>query len=197
MVPSGYWTKAKIATFQLHLGDVTEVSKRLSAAGMQVNPDRCYFFQTTVAYLGFYITREGIKPQQEKIQGILNMKQPKMQKNVRYFVGMVNFYRDLYPKWAETLVPLTDLCGHKRNFFWTEVHEKAFQQMKHIMSQDTLLTNPQFDQPFVVHTNASDKQIGGVVMQNNKPLGFFSKKLTETQRKYPVTEQELLAIVET
>jgi hypothetical protein len=62
------------ATFQLHLADVAEILKRLLEAGMQVNPDKCYFFQTSVAYLGFYITREGIKPQQEKIQGILNMK---------------------------------------------------------------------------------------------------------------------------
>jgi len=110
---------------------------------------------------------------------------------------MVNFYRDIYPKQAQTLARLTDLCGHKRKFVWTEIHEKAFQQMKHIMSQDTLLTYPQFDQPFVIHTDASDNQIGGVDMQNNKLLGFFSKKLTKTQCKYPVTEQELLAFVET
>jgi hypothetical protein len=69
--------------------------------------------------------------------------------------------------------------------------------MKNILAQDAILTYPQFDKPFVIHTDASDKQIGGVVMQDNKPLGFFSKKLTDTQHRYPVTEQELLAIVET
>jgi transposase InsO family protein len=60
-----------------------------------------------------------------------------------------------------------------------------------------MLTYPNFDEPFIVHTDASNKQIGGVIMQNNKPLGFFSKKLTDVQRRYPVTEQELLAITET
>jgi hypothetical protein len=69
--------------------------------------------------------------------------------------------------------------------------------MKNILAQDAILTYPQFDKPFVIHTDASDKQIGGVVMQDNKPLGFFSKKLTDTQHRYPVTAQELLAIVET
>jgi hypothetical protein len=185
------------ADFDAHLIDVAEVLKRFLDAGMQVNPDKCYWFQVAVTYLGFYITREGIKPQQEKIQGILNMKQPKTQKDVRRFVGMVNFYRDLYPKRAETLAPLTDLCGHKKKFIWSAAQEQAFQHMKQIIAQDTMLTYPQFDKPFLIHTDASDKQIGGVVMQDNKPLGFFSKKLTDMQRRYPVTEQELLAIVET
>jgi hypothetical protein len=64
------------------------------------------------------------------------------------------------------------------------------------MAKETMLTYPNFDEPFVVHTDASNKQIGGVITQNNKPLGFFSKKLTEVQKRYPVTEQELLAITE-
>jgi hypothetical protein len=164
---------------------------------MQVNPDKCMWFQKEVTYLGFVITQDGIKPQPEKIQGILNMAQPKTQKDVRRFVGMINFYRDLYPKRAETLAPLTDLCGHKRKFTWEAQHEQAFQRMKEIITQDVMLTYPQFDKPFHVYTDASESQIGGVIMQENKPLGFFSKKLNQTQKKYPVTEQELLAIVET
>jgi hypothetical protein len=185
------------ADFGTHLADVTEVLRRLQAAGMQVNPDKCLWFQSKVTYLGFVITRDGIKPQPEKIQGILHMQRPKSQKDIRRFVGMVNFYRDLYPKRAETLAPLTDLCGEKKKFQWTDKQEQAFIKMKDIITQDTMLTYPAFDQPFIVYTDASDKQIGGVVTQNGKPLGFFSKKLTDTQRRYPVTEQELLAIVET
>jgi hypothetical protein len=78
--------------FGTHLIDVTEVLKRLSAAGMQVNPEKCFLFQPAVTYLGFLITRDGIKPQQDKIQGILNMAKPLTQKDVCHFVGMVNFY---------------------------------------------------------------------------------------------------------
>jgi hypothetical protein len=109
---------------------------------------------------------------------------------------MVNFYRDLCPKRAETLAPLTDLCGYKKQFVWKEEQEEAFSKIKDILAQDTMLTYPQFDKPFIIYTNASEKQIRGVVTQDDKPLGFFSKKLTDTQHQYPVTEQELLAIVE-
>jgi hypothetical protein len=69
--------------------------------------------------------------------------------------------------------------------------------MKKILAQETMLTYPEFDKPFVIYTDASKRQIGGVVTKSDKPLGVFSKKLSETQRCYPVTEQELLAIVET
>jgi len=185
------------ADFNGHLVDVTEVLRRLQAAGMQVNPDKCLWFQPAVTYLGFNITRSGIQPQPDKIQGILNMQQPKTQKDIRRFVGMVNFYRDLYPQRAATLAPLTDLCGQKRKFVWGPEQESAFQKMKDIMAQNTMLTYPQFNKPFIIYTDASERQLGGVVTQDNKPLGFFSKKLTDTQRRYPVTEQELLAITET
>jgi len=77
------------STFDDHLADVIEVLKRLLAAGMQVNAEKCKWFHHAVTYLGFIITREGIKPQPEKIQGILNMKRPRTQKEVRRFVGMV------------------------------------------------------------------------------------------------------------
>ena len=60
-----------------------------------------------------------------------------------------------------------------------------------------MLTYPKFDEPFIVYSDSSDKQIGGIVTQDGKPLGFFSKKLSDTQKRYPVTEQELLGITET
>jgi hypothetical protein len=163
------------ADFGAHLIDVTEVLRHLQQAGMQVNPDKCKWFQAAVTYLGFLILRERIKPQPDKIQGILNMQRPRMQKDVRRFVGMVNFYRDLYPKRAETLAPLTDLCGQKTKFIWADAQESALQKMKEILAQDVMLTYPEFDQPFVIYTDASERQIGGVVTQNNRPLGFLAK----------------------
>jgi hypothetical protein len=106
-------------------------------------------------------------------------------------------WSDLYPKRADILAPLTSLCGQNKKFYWSDEHESAFNKIKDQMAQEAMLTYPQFDQPFIVYTDASEKQIGGVITQHGKPLGFFSRKLTDTQRRYPVTEQELLAIVET
>jgi hypothetical protein len=72
-------------------------------------------------------------------------------------------------------VPLTDLCGQERKFLWEDTQKKAFQSMKNIMAQNTMLTYPEYDKPFAIYTNASKHQIGGVEMQNEKPLGFLAK----------------------
>jgi hypothetical protein len=79
-------------TFVAHLANVIKVLKRLLDAGMQVNPEKCIWFQLTITYLGFLISHKGIKPQPEKIQSFLYMQHPQTQKEVRHFVGMmVNF----------------------------------------------------------------------------------------------------------
>jgi hypothetical protein len=60
-----------------------------------------------------------------------------------------------------------------------------------------LLAYPDFSQPFILHTDASDYQLGAVISQNNKPIAFYSRKLNDAQHKYTTTERELLSIVET
>eukprot|EP00957_Ditylum_brightwellii_P178285 13578585-Ditylum_brightwellii.AAC.1 len=69
--------------------------------------------------------------------------------------------------------------------------------MKKIVSKDVLLAYPDFDVPFEIYTDASDRQLGVVITQNGQPLAYYSCKLNNAQRNYPVTERELLSIVET
>jgi hypothetical protein len=125
------------ADLDSHKIDVTEVLRRLQEAGFQVNPDKCLWFQPAVTYLGFLITRDGIKPPPDKIQGIINMQRPKTQRDVRRFVGMVNFYRDLYPKRAETLASLTDLCGQKKKNHMGQSARSSFPKNEgHLSTRD-------------------------------------------------------------
>jgi hypothetical protein len=184
-------------TFEEHLADVDMVLQRLREMGMQVNPRKTEWMKDQVEYLGFTITREGIKPQSKKIDSILAIKTPTNQKDVRRFVGMVNFYKDLYKGRSKILAPLTALTGKGYKFKWGEEHQVAFDKMKVCLAQDTLVSFPAYGERFDVHTDASDLQVGGIVSQNNKPIGFFSRKFNAAQAKYPTPEQELLAIVET
>jgi len=98
---------------------------------------------------------------------------------------------------SEILAPLAALTSKSVPWKWTEVHEKSFQLMKKIMSREVLLAHPQFDKPFIIHTNASHTQLGAVISQDDKPIAFYSRKLSPTQTRYTTTERELLAIVET
>ena len=108
------------------------------------------------------------------------------------------------------LAPLSDLvaeCGtskpqrkagvKKGPWHWDEVHQKAFEDIKEVIARDVVLAYPDFSKPFEIYTDACTRQLGAVITQNNRPIAFFSRKLSDTQQKYSVTEQELLAIIET
>ena len=101
-------------------------------------------------------------------------------------------------KGRSTLIaPLTEISGRNSTFEWSERQEKAFHAIKAKVAEEALLTYPDFNKPFELHTDASDYQLGGVVSQDGKPIAFYSRKLNPAQKNYTTTEKELLAITET
>ena len=112
---------------------------------------------------------------------------------------MMQYYRDLWPRRSHILQPFSDVSSGKKGakIKWTPSLEEAFQEIKKMVSQQTLLTYPDWSKPFVIHTDASDYQLGAVISQDKKPIAFFSRKLNSAQKNYTTTEKELLSIVET
>ncbi len=85
----------------------------------------------------------------------------------------------------------------KKPWRWDSIHQQAFKDVKAAIAKETVLAYPDFLKPFEIYTDASSMQLGAVITQDNRPIAFFSRKLSKTQKKYSVTEIELLAIVET
>jgi hypothetical protein len=156
------------------------------------------------------LTRGGIKPQIKKVQAILALNPPNNVKELRGFLGMVQYYCDMWAKRSEILVPLSDLVGEcgqtkttrknkikKKPWHWDSIHQIAFDNVKKIITKEVVLAYPDFTKPFEIYTNASTKQLGVVITQDNRPVAFFNRELSGAQSKYTVTKLELLAIVET
>jgi hypothetical protein len=80
---------------------------------------------------------------------------------------------------------------------WGEEQQKAFDEIKQKESKETLLAFPDFRKEFHMYTDASNKQLGAVIIQEGKPLAFYSRKLNSAQTRYSTGEQGLLSIVET
>lgn len=180
-----------------HLEKINYVLTRLENAGFRANVRKCYFAKDNVEYLGYQLTRDGIQPQPKKVEAILRIAPPKTKRQLRHFLGMVNFYRDIWRKRSHILSPLTGLVGKTTKYIWKKEQQEAFEEMKRVISKQTLLNFPNFNEPFHVYTDASDYQLGAVIMQNDKPLAFYSRKMNSAQRNYTTGEQELLSIVET
>jgi hypothetical protein len=168
------------------------------------------FCALEIEYLGYVLTRDGIKPQSNKVHVILAIKPHTGVKQLRHFLGMVQYYHDLWARQSNMLAPLTSLvgeCGQTKTtkakgtkkvpWHWDEVHQRAFDHVKATITKDVVLAYPDFNKVFEIYTDASSKQLGAVITQDNRPITFFSQKLSDTQRKYSITKIELLAIVET
>jgi hypothetical protein len=156
------------------------------------------------------LTRGGIKPQIKKVPTILAIKPTNNIKELRHFLGIVQYYRDMWVKRSEMLAPLSDLVGEcgetkttrknkvkKKPWQWDSIHQEAFDNVKKTIAKEVVLAYPDFTKPFDIYTNASTKQLGAVITQDNRHIAFFSWKLSGAQSKYTVTELELLARVET
>ncbi len=123
---------------------------------------------------------------------------------------MVQYYCDLWARWSDILAPLTSLVGEcsqtkttkakgtkKVPWHWNEVHQRALDHVNATIAKDVVLAYPDYSKVFEIYTDASSKQLGAVITQDNRPIVLYSWKLSDAQHKYSVTKIEQLAIVET
>ena len=84
---------------------------------------------------------------------------------------------------------LTNITSNERKLKWTKIKQHAFDKIKRIVAHDILLTYPDFNEAFKTNTNDSAFQLGAVISQKGKPISFYSRKLTDAQQIYTVTEK--------
>jgi hypothetical protein len=153
-----------------------------------------------VDYLGHKISSEGTQPPASRVSAINNFPRPETVKDLRRFLGIVNFYRRFVKNAASIQAPLHAFLKHSRKndktcIQWTTDSESAFAKCKSALSEAALLAHPLMDAPLRLTTDASDSAIGGVLEQqledNWQPLGFFSKKLNNAQRGYSTYDRAI------
>jgi hypothetical protein len=140
------------ASLDAHIDHLRLVFTRLQEAGLTINAPKSKFCEIEMIHLGYILTRTGIKPQPKKVQAILTITLPKQVKDLRRFLDMVQYYRDLWARHSEILAPLTSLvgeCGHtkgtrskktkKMTWHWDEVHQIAFDNIKATITRDAVL----------------------------------------------------------
>jgi hypothetical protein len=152
-------------------------------------------------YLGHVISRSGIQKDPKKLKVIEQVQPPRTKKQVRSFLGKINYYAKFMPGLSKAARPLAKLTGTKVAFEWGTAQQQAFQDLKGMIVKDVVLAFPDVNKPYHVTTDASDYAIGAVLAQEDertgvhRPITYLSKSLDETQGRYSVTEKELYAVV--
>lgn len=175
-----------------HLAAVLGV---LQAQSFFVKMSKCSFCSSTVEYLGHLICDGSLKADPSKIEAMTAWPKPKTVKQLRGFLGLTGYYRRFIAGYAGIASALTELLK-KDSFAWSPEADSSFVNLKKAMTSAPVLRLPDFERPFCVETDASDLGIGAVLLQDNHPIAFFSKKLGPRRRVASTYHKELYAIVE-
>jgi hypothetical protein len=124
-------------TFEEHAAIMEKVLERLQKANFRANLRKCYFGEPKIDYLGYEITRDGIQPQPNKVEAILKLSPPKTKRQLRHFLGIINYYRYMWQKRSHMLAPLTGLVSPLVKYKWGEEEQKSFDEIKQKVSQET------------------------------------------------------------
>lgn len=188
-------------TFSDHIQHLEQLFQAIRSEGLRLKFSKCMFAANSVKYLGHIIQNNSVRPLKDNVISIKNFPTPKTRKNVRQFLGKINFYHKYVPQIAIKLEPLHNLLRKGQIFNWTKACQESFDEMKQILCSHPILTIFDPNLPIHIYTDASILGIGAVLKQpqednEEKPVAYFSKKLNDIQKRKKAVYLECLAIKE-
>ncbi|KAK1602129.1 hypothetical protein QYE76_017172 [Lolium multiflorum] len=178
-----------------HVQHVREVLCILRHEKLFANLPKCHFAQNKLVFLGFVVSANGIEVDSSKVEAIHNWPTPTNVGQVRSFHGLAGFYRRFVKDFSTIACPLNELTKKNVPFVWGKAQQKAFDELKKRLTEAPLLALPDFTKTFEIECDASGLGIGGVLMQNGKPVAYYSEKLDGARLNYPIYDKELYALV--
>jgi hypothetical protein len=137
----------------------------------------------------------GIATDPSKVQAVASWPTPSSVKELRSFLGLASYYQKFVRNFDLLAKPLTELLKKNAPFIWTDDHSAAFNMLKHALSTASVLALPNFTKPFHIETDACEKGVGAVLMQDGHPLAFISKALCLHNQGLSTYKKEYLAIL--
>ena len=177
---------------------------RLREANLKLKAKKCLLFAKRVKYLGHIISADGVETDPDKVSAVLEKHAPRTTRQVRSFLGMVNYYGRFIKNLQGVAAPLHKISTKNAKFYWEREQEEAFQELKRLIASAPVMSYPRREGMFILDTDASDRAMGAVLSQMQadehgvmveKPIAFASKKFDAREVKYCARRRELLAII--
>ena len=173
---------------------LTNLLETARKSNIHLNYDKLAYKKTEVDFFGKTYTTDGCKPAQSKVSAISEMPSPTSKKQGQSFIGMVNYLSKYSARLSELAELIRELCKDKIPFNWGPEHHDAFKQIKCEIVRAPILAYYNPRKETVLQTDASVKGLGACLLQDQKPVYFASKALTETQHGYVTIKIESLAV---
>ncbi len=188
-------------TFPQHLEHLGKILAAVQKEGFKLNISKCNFAKNKVKYLGHIISNNRTTPIFDNVKSLREFPQPRTQKAVRQFLGKINFYRSYIPNSVVLFAPLHNLLKKNVKFEWSDSCQKVFAKAIDYLVSEPCLAIFSPEKETIVQTDASLEGIGAILKQKQndgsyKPVSYFSKKLTEPQKRKKAIFLECLAIKE-
>ena len=185
---------------QEHLNNLQMTMDKLHASGLHLKLEKCQFFQDSVMYLGHILDKEGVRPHPDKVKAINAMPDPQNQSELKFFLGMVQYYDRFIPGLATDCAVLNHLLQKHSKWSWKLEHTKAVEAVKTSLTSADTLTHYDPSLPLSLACDASPVGIGAVIFHTfiggiEKPVAYASRKLTVAEQNYAQIQKEALGIV--
>jgi hypothetical protein len=186
-------------TMDQHLIDLENLFFYTQKGGLVFNIDKCTFFRNELKFLGYIITQDGIKTDDDKIKKVREFPIPTTIKQVRGFIGLASYYRRFVKDFAKIARPLHNQTKTDKTK-WGEEETIAFEKLKEMLTTAPILKRPDFEKEFFVHCDGSKLGIGAILSQfddENKehPVIYLSRGLRAAEKNYGASKLECLALV--
>ena len=190
-------------TFEQHMEIVSKVLQLLMKYRIKVKVNKCEWFQKQVVFLGHVINEDGIKKSPEYVEKVLKVERPETVKQMRKFLGLVNFQRKFVKDCSVLMKPLSEWMNGKgtRKIAWNDEMVRAFDRLKEEIARDVLLTYPDYRKEAIkmeLYVDASCSGCGSCLMQKKngryEVIAYGSMSFSDTQKRYSTTDREITAI---